>query len=271
MTRTFMTLFLLSAVSIPHISQAQAVRLREQDRTRLLPLAERLVVPVQQLSHETERAFGRSERTRSLPRLVARLEDDTVALRAALRRNRPIDLAADLDALRDTLVRVQDRIESRDTADRLDAPVRAALSALDRLERQAAALGYQSGKAAARVELPRQGDTDDPVREPAPFAPTELLGLSHDLHVHVMKAEELDPTARPSSAFTRLGDLAYAFHHEMHDGTLSETDARNRVDEIVRTFGRTGDRNRSGLSVAAQNEWREIARLVDRLREWRQR
>jgi hypothetical protein len=267
-----MTLCLSLLLSIPGSSGAQPVRLPDGDRTRLLPFAERLVVPVQKLSDEADRTFGRSGRAHSVPRLVTRLEDDTIVLRAALRRNRPIDLAAELETLRDTLVQVQDRLESPDAAPSLDESVRTAFRALDRLETEAAALGYGTGKAAARVELPRQGEADGPARGSAAFAPDELLGLSHDLHVHLMKAEELEPTSRPSVAFTRLGDLAYAFHHEMHDGTPSEADVRDRVDEILRTFAQAErDRNRTGLSAELQNEWREIGRIVDRLRNWRER
>jgi hypothetical protein len=86
--------------------------------------------------------------------------------------------------------------------------------------------------------------------------------------VHMMKAEELAGGPRTDlPVFTRLNDLAYAFHHEMHDQRPSATEARARVESIVRDFGRADQEiRRVRGSAELQAEWREVARLVERMR-----
>jgi hypothetical protein len=98
--------------------------------------------------------------------------------------------------------------------------------------------------------------------------PDELLGLAHELHVQMMKAEELArASGRTGDNFARLGDQAYAFHHEMHDGRLSYGEAQDRVESAMRTFRNAdGEVRRPGASAELQQQWRQVAATIERMR-----
>ena len=98
--------------------------------------------------------------------------------------------------------------------------------------------------------------------------PDELLGLAHELHVQMMKAEELArASGRTGDNFARLGDQAYAFHHEMHDGRLSYGEAQDRVESAMRTFrSADGEIRRPGVSAELQQQWRQVAATIERMR-----
>jgi hypothetical protein len=98
--------------------------------------------------------------------------------------------------------------------------------------------------------------------------PDELLGLAHQLQVQMSRVEELmGPDARNADSISRLGDLAYAFHHEMHDGRLSYAEAQDRVETASRALERAeADVRRTGARGDLQSQWRDVHATVERMR-----
>lgn len=364
MTNAFKTLF--RAVALTGLSAtlllAQGTRLSETERQRLIALAERLVAHVDDLSEEAGRGAGSAARNRAFRAQVTELENDAVAFRAALLRNRPVDVDTEVERLRQSLTEVRDRIHPRRTPDAgLRTAARNASNVLDEMERFTVADGSRRGKASARFEPGIYADVDDVDRLAADLVehatrmrelagrnapavahfeeqarqfqrvagrrtvadhrphlqrlqsdlnaalreirrqggneelmnewewadgllgrmsdvgklsastrvvPNELLGLSHELHVQMMKAEELARAAnRGGEAFARLGDQAYALHHEMHDGRLSYSEAQDRVELTLRRFRNAeGEIRRAGVPAELQEQWRQIAATLEKMR-----
>ena len=368
MTRALRTLFTaVAAFGLTATLAAQTTRLSEAERERLLPLAERLTTHTGELTRELTRAAGPTARNRFFRNLVAGLNNEAVAFRAALLRGRPIDVEAEVAELRDSLTQVQDRIHARRAPDaNLRQFSASADSVLDQIERETASLGTGTGKAVARFEPGRYADVEDLDRlatelvehsarlrdrmersgRPAPatvhfdeqvrqlqrlisrrgvafdhrpqvqrlqadlnaslrelrragadeqamsewewadgllermaavnrtgsgvarVVPQELLGLSHELHVQMIKAEELAKAAgRGGDAFNRLGDQAYALHHEMHDGRLSYMEAQDRVEAALRTFQRAeGELGPGSASAELRNHWVNVRATLEKMR-----
>jgi hypothetical protein len=341
--------------------------LSDFERGRLIELADRLVAHVDELDRTTQRGAGPTMRNRVFRTQVAELENDAVAFRAALRRNRALDVDEEIARLRTSLTAVQDLIHPRRQP---DAVLRTAAlntaNVLAEMERITTAQGTRTGKQSARFEpgawakvddidqlatelvthaakmrelserrggsapaivyfeqqartfqrvaagrsdldrRPRvqrlQSDLNSALREirrqgsdeavlsewewadgllermsavgrlgPSNTSnravPDGLLGLSHDLHVQMMKAEELARAAgRGGDAFARLGDQAYAFHHEMHDGKLSYTEAQDRVETALRSYRNADVEVRRGGAPELQQQWREIAATLEKMR-----
>jgi hypothetical protein len=362
MTRALRTLFTaVAALGLSATLSAQTARLTETDRDRLLPLAEQLSTQVAELARQASGSPG--YRSRVLRGAVTELQTEAAAFRAAILRNRPIDVSAEVQGLRDSLTRVQDNIHPRRTPDASLRQTSANLAGiLDRLETETASLG-SSGKAVARFEPGRYADVDnldqlattlvehsarlrdlahrngrtapavahfdDQVRQlhrvlarsgeidirphvqrlqgdlnaalrelrrqradEATFAewewadgllermsdvgrasvtravPNELLGLAHELHVQTMKAEEFAKAAgRSGPNLARLGDHAYTFHHEMHDGRLSWLEAQDRVELALRTFQRADAEVRAGAASAElRAEWTNVQATLQKMR-----
>ena len=351
--------------SVSMRARADVVRLDSSDRDRLLPLADRLVTEVNHLSQAASAARGPWSRSRTAQPDVANLEEEAIAFRAALRRNRPVDVEQEVTELRDHLTRVEDGLRGRRGTDAsLRDSLRNARAALEEIQNQSARF-QGAGKADARFEAERfasvddrtqlatalqdhaqrmqdraqrtgrsapavahfaeeaqrfataarretwaavdrrpqierlQGDLNAALREIRRLgaddtltrewewcdgvldrlrqvgtlsaanedAPSELLGLAHDLQVRLSRAEEVARgQADGLAAFARLGDEAYAFHHEMHDGRLSYADTRNRVENIVRDY-RRADQELSGrrLSPEVRAEWQAVRAIIEKM------
>jgi hypothetical protein len=341
--------------------------LSDFERARLIELADRLVAHVDELDRTAQRGQGPTTRNRVFRTQVTELENDAVAFRAALRRNRSLDVDAEIARLRASLTDVQDRIHPNRQP---DAGLRAAAlntsKVLNEMERITTAQGTRTGKQSARFEpgawaevndvdrlaaelvthaakmrelsdrrgrsapavthfeqqardfqrvaarrtdadrrprlqrlqsdlnaalreIRRQGADEavlsewewadgliermgavgrlDPSNTSNRAVPDGLLGLAHDLHVQMMKAEELARSAgRGGDAFARLGDQAYAFHHEMHDGKLSYAEAQDRVETTLRGYRNADVEVRRGGAPELQQQWREIAATLEKMR-----
>ena len=373
MKRAFLTVLAAwTAITILSAPAAgQIAKVPDAERERVLVLADQLVGHIDQLNTEAQRASPPTTRIRTFRALVDDLENEAVAFRAALRRNRPLDLGQEVESLRGSLSQIEARVHPRRAPDAtLRRSLRQVSAALDGIEREAADLGASSGKATARFEPGRYAEVDDldrlaaelvdhanrmrdratrtgrsapavthfaeqaqqlqrvvgrrtfaavdhrphlrrlqadlnaalreirragsdealiaewewsdgllermqdletrgVVQTPSNRAvPEGLLGLSHDLHVQMMKAEELaKASGRGGDAFTRLGDLAYAFHHEMHDGRLSHAEAQDRVESALRGLDRAEAELRRGtMPGELQQQWREVRATVEKMR-----